>query len=281
MRWLLGSEGFTFAVIEPSRAFRMGSPEQRTAGWQTSSRLTIRRIDHSFAMSTREVSILQFRAYDACRDPDRQFTHDLNCSFNRGTWFEAAAYCNWLSRRDGIPRAQWCYPEPVGPGMELPDRLDERIGYRLPTEAEWEFACRAGTTTPRFFGVSDELFPRYGWTWLNAQDRAWPSGQLLPNPYGMFDMLGNLWEWCQDGPEQGQLPPLYPSKTTEARPMIDHAVGGTILQDSYRVLRGGAFDYSPRQARAAYRYAVAASLDEGTFGFRVARTLPSKGKRMP
>jgi len=281
MRWILGPEGFTFAVIAPSGVFRMGSPEQedgRLAGFEQSH---FRRIDRTIAMATREVSIAQFRGYDACCDRDGHFTHDLNCSFNRATWFDAARYCNWLSRRDHIDKSQWCYPEPIGPGMVLPERLDERTGYRLPTEAEWEYVCRAGTATPRFFGVSEELFPRYGWTWLNAHDRVMPSGQLPPNPYGMFDMLGNVWEWCNDGPAEGEDPPPYPTTTSEAHPVIDHATGGTILEGTHRVLRGGAFDYSPRQARAAHRYAVAAELVEGTIGFRVVRTLPSAGKEAP
>ena len=76
-------------------------------------------------------------------------------------------------------------------------------------------------------------------------------------------MLGNVWEWCHDGPDREDEPHPYPTTTTEARPLIDHAKGGTIFEGTHRILRGGAFDYSPRQARAAYRYAVAASHRRG------------------
>ena len=275
MRWLLGPEGITFAVIPPSGVFRMGSPEQEEGRIPRDEQLHYRKIDRTIAMATREISIAQFHAFDPKVAPDGDFAREPNCSYNRATWFDAARYCNWLSQRDEIPRSQWCYPEPIQPGVTLPENLVERTGYRLPTEAEWEYVCRAGTTTPRFFGVSDELLPRYGWTWLNAFDHVRPPGQLLPNPYGMFDMLGNVWEWCHDGPDQGEDPPPYSTATSSSQPMLDHVKGGMIPEKPFRVLRGGAFDYSPRQARAAYRYAVGASLIEGTIGFRVVRTLPA------
>ena len=79
----------------------------------------------------------------------------------------------------------------------VPDAL-ERPGYRLPTEAEWEYACRAGAVTSRYYGRSVELLGKYAWYLQNSQDRAWPCGQLLPNELGLFDMLGNVYEWCQE-----------------------------------------------------------------------------------
>ena len=77
------------------------------------------------------------------------------------------------------------------------------------------------------FGDSDELFPRYGWTWLNSLDRARLVGQLLPNPFGLFDMLGNLWEWCHDGrrAEKEDKPFPYPTGTTEKNPAHDEIEG--------------------------------------------------------
>ena len=68
----------------------------------------------------------------------------------------------------------------------------ERSGYRLPTEAEWEHACRAGTVTSRYYGASAELLGQYAWMSLNSRDRAWPYGQVEPNDLGLFDMLGNV-----------------------------------------------------------------------------------------
>ena len=190
-------------------------------------------------------------------------------------WYDAARFCNWLSKRSGIPRTQWCYPEPIEPGMVLANDSVERTGYRLPTEAEWEYVCRAGTTSSRFFGSSEQLLSRYAWTWLNSGDRAMPTGKLLPNTLGLFDILGNLWEWCHDGPVQAGVPIPYPEGTSREHPALDRVKEIVMQKTVYRILRGGAFDYSPAQARAAYRYAVSSGYREGTFGFRVARTLPA------
>ena len=105
-------------------------------------------------------------------------------------------YCNWLSEQEEIPKNQWCY-EPnergrVRRGDEDPGRRPEASGYRLPTEAEWEYACRAGTMTSRYYGLSTDLLKRYAWYRPIAKIDAWPCGSLQPNDLGLFDMLGNV-----------------------------------------------------------------------------------------
>src|SRR5207253_2222430 len=122
------------------------------------------------------------------------------------TWYEAAQYCRWLSEREGVPEGQMCYPsvaaiekckDGVTP-LRLPRDYLSRTGYRLPTEAEWEHACRAGTRTSRWYGSSEDMLAQHGWYQHNARDRAWPVGQKKPNPFGLFDMHGNTWDWCQE-----------------------------------------------------------------------------------
>ena len=115
---------------------------------------------------------------------------------SRADWYAAAAYCNWLSKRGGIARGQWCYlPNESGAyaeGMTIPADVLERTGYRLPTEAEWEYACRAGAVTSRYYGLSAELLGKYARYLANSEEHAWPCGSLLPNDLGLFDMLGNV-----------------------------------------------------------------------------------------
>ena len=102
------------------------------------------------------------------------------------SWFHPAAYCNWLSKQEGLPESEWCY-EPLRDakampalaadpeykvGMKLAANYLKRSGYRLPTETEMEFATRAGSVTSRFYGETEELLPNYAWYNKNGQDRA-------------------------------------------------------------------------------------------------------------
>ena len=122
-----------------------------------------------------------------------------------------------------------------GPGMKAKDNYLKLSGYRLPTEAEWEYACRAGTATSRYYGLTDKLLEKYAWYAADRQNRAWPVGSLKPNDFGLFDMLGNAWQWCDDSYQD------YP-KVADA---ISKDLGSTkpVANTDSRVLRGGAFYY--------------------------------------
>jgi formylglycine-generating enzyme required for sulfatase activity len=277
-RWELGPNGHTLVILPGPLEFQMGSPETEDGRFPYENQ-HVRLIDRSLAVATKEVTIEQFRAFDQEYPQEHRYARQSGCPANQVTWFAAAAYCNWLSKEDGIDPGQWYYPTKIESGMVVSENGSERCGYRLPTEAEWEYLCRAGTETARSFGSSEELFPRYGWTWLNSGDRTRPVGALLPNESGLFDMLGNVWEWCHDGPlsaEPDNYPP-YPNGTKD-QPAMDPLIATTIQDGTRRFLRGGAFDYAPAQARAAHRYVVTVKLVEGTIGFRVVRTLPPPGK---
>jgi formylglycine-generating enzyme required for sulfatase activity len=182
---------------------------------------------------------------------------------NNVSWYDAAAYCNWLSRREGRPE---CYePNEAGKyaaGMKIkPDAL--RLGgYRLPTEAEWENACRAGAGTSRYYGSSVDLLGRYAWYSVTSGDHAQPCGRLLPNDLGLFDMLGNVFEWCHDVHQP------HPKKTVVDNINIQLYVN----ESNPRLLRGGAFGYPPAFVRSAYRVGFAPALRSSGYGFRPSRT---------
>ncbi|MFI5461423.1 MAG: formylglycine-generating enzyme family protein, partial [Isosphaerales bacterium] len=208
-RWFVNGQGQTFAVIDGPVEFRMGSPPaepNRHVQMERPSRLVIPR---RFAIAAREVTIEQWQRFERTNTrlglpPSfvHQYSPDPDGPMIGFTWYIAANYCNWLSEQEGLPKDQWCYlPNERGEydaGMTIPADVLQRTGYRLPTEAEWEFACRSGTVTSRYFGLSIELLGKYAWSQANSREHAWSCGSLLPNDLGLFDMLGNEFEWVHD-----------------------------------------------------------------------------------
>jgi formylglycine-generating enzyme required for sulfatase activity len=184
------------------------------------------------------------------------------------TWYDAAAFCNWLSQQEGIPADQWCYEpdQQFANGMRIRPNYPELSGYRLPTEPEWEFACRCGTTTARFFGDLDSLVHQYGWFTKNSGDNALsPVGSLRPNGHGLFGCYGNVSEWCQD----------FPIRYLKDRALAaDFEQSGflEVVNSQSRALRGGSFFAYAKLMRSAYRSLNRPDTQNIDIGFRVART---------
>jgi formylglycine-generating enzyme required for sulfatase activity len=175
-----------------------------------------------------------------------------------------------LSERDEIRKNQWCYEPNKGQyieGMAILKNGLERKGYRLPTEAEWEYACRAGAVTSRYYGQSIDLLDAYARQSGNSQERAWSCGSLLPNDLGLFDMLGNVHEWCHEA----SVP--YVSGEDGIFRDISNKVKTKILKDP-RVQRGGGFSSPPAVVRSAFRGWDGPSSRSPDVGFRLAKTCP-------
>ena len=274
-RWAAGPNGHTFAILSGPLEFRLGSPTEEEAR-DSNETPHERRINRTLAVATKEVSFEQFQKFQASRAQKDRYARSPLCPVNGLTWYEAAAYCNWLTTQDPeLNKDDCCYAEKVGSSMVLrPDSLKRR-GYRLPTEAEWEYFCRANTSTSRPFGESDELLPRFAWTWLNSRDELHPVGILLPNEFGLFDVLGNAYEWCHDGQRANgkAVYPPYP-EGSKAHPADDDDDRRPSVDDTtWRMMRGGAYCYAPSSSRSASRYAVYVTLNLPYIGFRVVRTL--------
>jgi len=170
---------------------------------------------------------------------------------NHVRWFDAVAFCNRLSERQ---RLTPCYRIE---GTQV--RWEQNAnGYRLPTEAEWEYTARAGTTTRWFCGDEPTELERYAW-FDEDPKTGHPHlvGQKEPNPWGLYDMAGNVWEWCWD---------WYGPYTAEA---VHDPIGpdtGVV-----RVLRGGAYWLEARDLRSADRLRGESERRGGVIGFRVVR----------
>ena len=137
-------------------------------------------------------------------------------------------------------------------------------GYRLPTEAEWEYACRAGAATSRCYGETTELLSHYGWYSGNSPEQSHPVGTKKPNDWGLFDMLGNVVNWCQE------MHKPYPAKP--GGPIDDVEDIPDVISTDNRLLRGGSFLYAAVTVRSADRIRVLPSYWSYTVGFRPART---------
>lgn len=191
-------------------------------------------ISRPFLMCATEVTIGQFKKFSATgfvteAEKDANNNPKAQTYLNPGfpvtddspaaalTWDDATAFCNWLS-------------------------IQEKKTIRLPTEAEWEYTCRAGTTTQYSFGDDHNELPKYAWFNTNAGGSSHPAGTLLPNQFGLFDMHGNLFEWCGDWYDEkwyeqtSQVDPTGPASGTE------------------RVLRSGRWGTSGTDCRSAYRH---------------------------
>jgi uncharacterized protein (TIGR02996 family) len=235
--FFVNSIGMRLAAIPPG-IFRMGSADkERGHDWdETQHTVTL---TYPFFLGVFPVTQREWQAVMGSNPAS--FPGD-DRPVERVSWHDCADFCTKLSRQEG------------------------RV-YRLPTEAEWEYACRAGTTSPYFTGADLKALRKVGWCSFDKHAgsgrETHPVGSLLPNAFGLYDMHGNVWEWCAD----------WYAAFTEGP--LEDPVGPDI--GTYRALRGGAWYSIPNGCRAAYRNRQTADSRQAYMGFRVCLEVSAAG----
>ena len=222
------SIGMEFVYIPPG-TFIMGSPESE-AGRKDHELQHEVTLTQGFYMQTTEVTWGQWRAVvKSNRTSFKECGEE--CPVERISWDDVQAFIDKLNAKEGSMR------------------------YRLPTEAEWEYSCRAGTTTAFSFGNFADALSEHAWYKLNSEKTIHPVGRRKPNPWGLYDMHGNVWEWCQDW--SGQY--SYEKANDPSGPS-----SGTL-----RILRGGAWSVPAEFCRSASRHVNLPGARYVDIGFRL------------
>lgn len=278
--WSVNSIGQIMIRLGPAQ-FVIGSPFDEPDRGRSEQLIPVE-IPRTFELADRETTVGQFRMF--LEDPEvqaRMKARDETFRYATGlaptdeypqisvSWYMAARFCQWMSEREGLPESEWVYPGIESADMDtyqLPSNYLERGGYRLPTEMEWEYACRSLGTDSRSYGSSDESLSNFGWFNGNSDLKAHPVAGLFPNSFGLFDMLGNVNEWCQE-PFQP-----YASPTNSRRKVDEVASDLTARPAVYRVIRGGSYQSLPSALRSAERSRSVPTMNGTSVGFRVART---------
>jgi formylglycine-generating enzyme required for sulfatase activity len=188
-QWYVNGQGQTMVVIPGPVEFLMGSPSTEEGRGEDELQ-HMERIGRTFALAATPVTVEQFSRF---RPADRRPQGGGRALALRVSWYDAAAYCNWLSDQEGIAKDLWCYETDArGMVIKLKENYLRLTGYRLPSEAEWEFACRGGAVTSRFYGETGALQAKY-------------VGSGKPNDLGL-DMSDDVGTWCQESYKAYLLP---------------------------------------------------------------------------
>ncbi len=282
-QWYVNGQGQSLVVIPGPVEFLMGSPatekEKRTSTQHK------RRMSRTFAIAAKLATVEQYRHFDSDYEipaevgPLRRslYASSADMPVIGVTWYQAAAYCNWLSKNEGIPEDQWCY-KITGDETKLMETYLTLSGYRLPTEAEMEYSTRAGALTSRHYGETEELLAKYAWCHENSligrRTGGGPKavGSLKPNDFGLFDMHGYLFTWCQESYRS------YP--TAKDGEVVDDCEDELVQEGELvvepmirRVQRGSPFGSPATLVRSAARSSSVPTQRLQYCGFRVARTI--------
>jgi formylglycine-generating enzyme required for sulfatase activity len=202
---------------------------------------------HAFYLASSETTVEQFAAFRAESEPDAPAESASDSSYSvhhpqeNVTYQEVARYCNWLSQQEGIPESQWCYQsqatEKGGTELLLVEDFTQRRGYRLPTTAEWDFACHGYSLTRHHFGNQLQHITRFGWALQNSGGKMQPVRQLWPDRQGLFDMLGNAMEMCQVPGGRSTSAPYMGGSATAGNQGL--GMPGAFMTTQFALVQGG------------------------------------------
>ncbi len=233
----------------PAGRFQMGSPAGEGHDEECPDHEV--RITKPFYLGIHEVTQGQYQAVMG-RNPSR-IKGSGHLPVVDASWLDAVRFCNTLSEREGLRP----FYQMDGTNVRVPDWSG--TGYRLPTEAEWECACRAGSATLYCFGDDEARLGEFAWFRGDSENQTHPVGKKECNGFGLYDMHGNVWEWCWDG---------FGIDYYQQSPTIDPRGP---RQAALRVIRGGIFRYAPWNARSAARACRFPEHHLDDVGFRVVR----------
>jgi formylglycine-generating enzyme required for sulfatase activity len=263
----------------PAGEFWMGSPDDDPDACDDEKPRRMVEIRRAFCLGVTPLTQGQYEAVLGTNPS--HFGGRRDHTVENATWFDAVAFCNKLSRSEALP----CYYL-IGRAMRV--RVQGGAGYRLPTEAEWEYACRAGSDKRYCYGDDPRRLAEYasyspnsaggrlgrGHSFtstaeyascsLNSAGGTCSVRRKKPNAFGLYDMHGNVWEWCWDG---------YDRSTGRWSPDVD-PLG--MERAASRVVRGGSWNDDATDVRSASRYRFPPDGRFNFVGFRIARGLPDR-----
>ncbi len=251
-------------------SFQMGNVENDSEGWVDEKPVHTVTLTYDFWIGKYEVTFNEYDAYCAATGKAQVSDYSFWAGYNlgRGTrpviwvsWWDAIGYCNWLSEREGLAKAYDIDGNLLDKSGKVTTDITKVEGYRLPTEAEWEYAARGGQNSRGYKYAGSNDLNEVGWYYGYSGNKTHPVGEKKPNELGLYDMSGNVWEWCHDWWDSG-----YYSKGAQTNPTGPSS-------GAYRVVRGGSWYSSARSCRAANRSDFTPSSSSSFLGLRVSRTV--------
>jgi formylglycine-generating enzyme required for sulfatase activity len=248
----------------------MGSPVDEPLRYEA-ERVHERFIPRSIAVAQKEVTISDFLSLM----PEQRYTEKYSKTPDSAmiciSWYDCARYCNLLTEKEFgakecvyLPNEQGLYQE----GMRIVNQPLKKKGYRMPTEAEFEFFHRAGSSSMFNHGSDIRITDRFSFYVANSKDQAWPVGTLRPNEFGLFDTGGNVFEWCLESYDP------YPDLNGADEDAFMNTQNTIIMTSISRAMRSGCFYNQISSLRSADRNGAKPDDRSNSRGLRLVRSLP-------